>query len=234
MKVIVPAAGEGTRMRPLTRNIPKPLLAVAGKPCLDHLFDALPLEIDGGVIIVKYLADRIRDYCGTMFHGRPIRYVDGSERGNAWSILAAREYVRSDDRFLLVQGDELPDPDDVRALLEHDSSVLVFHSPTPKASGVVETDDTGRITRITEKPEHPVTDVVVGGMMVLKGDVFDIEPIRHPNGEYYFTSMVDVYTRTHSTHAVFSKRFIGDLTTPADIPRVERLLLERTRRKDGV
>src|SRR3989338_4680853 len=99
MKIVIFAAGEGVRMRPLTLTKPKPLLAYQGKTNLDHLFDRLPAEIDEAIITVKYLGQQIKDYCGTEFHGRRVHYVEGSSEGNALGFLAAKSFFSEGERF---------------------------------------------------------------------------------------------------------------------------------------
>ena len=108
MQVVILAAGEGVRMRPLTLTTPKPLLKVSGKVLLDYIFETLPPEVTEAVIVVKYLGEQIKAYCGESFHGRTIHYADGSDLGTAYSFLAAKPYV-TEDRFLFLYGDEFPD-----------------------------------------------------------------------------------------------------------------------------
>ena len=75
MQAVIMAAGEGRRMRPLTLELPKPLIKVAGKPILEHILDALPPEIDEVILVVGYKADMVKQHFGDSYHGRHIRYV---------------------------------------------------------------------------------------------------------------------------------------------------------------
>jgi len=70
MQCVIICAGKGTRMRPLTEHTPKPLLEVCGKPILQHVVEALPEEIDELVLVVGYLQEQIRSYCGDEYFNR--------------------------------------------------------------------------------------------------------------------------------------------------------------------
>lgn len=224
MDAVILAAGEGMRMRPLTADTPKPLLRVAGKPILDHIFDALPDEITDAVIVTKYLGHQIRSYCGERFHGRLIRYADGSEKGTAYSFLAAEPLVES-QRFLFLYGDEFPDPDDIRRALLHEFSVVCWEVADPWNHGVATIRSGGIIEEINEKPKEPKGNVIADGIMVVSKDIFSYPPLQKPGGgEYYFTSMVNQFIQDHAVHSVISEQKIGGISTPADIDRVERFL----------
>jgi len=223
MQVVILAAGEGVRMRPLTLTNPKPLLQVGGQTLLDHIFDALPAEIDHAIIVTKYLGEKIRVYCGENFHGRAVAYADGSDQGTAYSFLAAKPLV-TDDRFLFLYGDELTDPNDIRAALTQESSIVCFPMDDPWNHGVATVREDGIITSLEEKPEHPTSHLVADGIMVLHKSVFDYHPEKNPKGEYFFTSMVAQYVKDHETVAVISKQGVGGISTPADIDRVDQYL----------
>lgn len=227
MKAVILAAGKGERMIPLTHLVPKPMLKIMGRPVLDHVFDAFPDEVTEVIVAVRYLSHQITGWLKHGYRGRRIRYVEGSERGTAYSFKAAHEHFAPDERFLFVYGDEVPDPEDVRAALRHPSSIVVFRSKTPWTGGVVNTDENGRILKIEEKPERPQTDLVADGIMVLHTDIFEYASRPNSKGEHYFTAMLDQYVRDRDVTAVVSPRFIGDITSPSDLERVSRLLWEK-------
>lgn len=125
MKCVILAAGRGERMMPLTANTPKPLLKVRGVPLIDHVLQSLPDEIDEVIIVVKYLGDQIKKHVGKYYEGMKITYVTGSDEGNVYSFLNAGKYLE-DERFLLIYGDEIPDPHAVRDCMGKNLSVLCF------------------------------------------------------------------------------------------------------------
>src|SRR5262245_61180877 len=103
MKVIIPTAGRGTRLRPHTYTKPKPLVSVAGKPVLGHILDTLQqVEIDELIFITGYLGDQIKAYVHDHYPV-PARFIEQTElRGQAHAIHLAREYVSGPTLILYV------------------------------------------------------------------------------------------------------------------------------------
>lgn len=225
MKAVILAAGEGVRMRPLTIDIPKPLLRVAGKTLLDHIFEALPKEIDEAVIVVKYLGDQIKKYCGEVFHGRRVIYAEGSDLGTAYSFLAARPHLLDEDRFLFIYGDELPTSEDIVACLSYPASILCWEVDDPWNHGVATLRPDGTIAEIEEKPTHPASRLISGGVMVLNKKIFKCTPSKEDKKEFFFTQMLNQFVKEEKVQAVKLRRGIGGISTPADLERVERILL---------
>ena len=184
MKAIVLAAGEGKRMLPLTLTLPKPLLLIGGKTVLDYIFGAFPEEITEAVMVVRYLGEKIKAHCGEVFHGRPVRYAEGSEKGNAFSFLAAKPYVDKNERVMVLYADEIPSAENMKKCLSHEYSWLCKETARPKAAGVVKLRADGTIEEIVEKSENPPSHLAAIGLMVLPGKVFYYEPVRNLNGEY--------------------------------------------------
>ncbi len=223
MKAIILAAGEGKRMLPLTLRTPKPLLMIGGKTVLDHIFEAFPEEITEAIIVVRYLGEKIRKYCGTVFHERPIQYAEGSEKGNAFSFLAAKPFVKADERVMVLYADEIPSRENVKRCLAYEYSWLCKETARPKAAGVVNLRTDGTIEEIVEKSEHPPSKIAAIGLMVLPGKIFYYEPVKNQNGEYYLSSMANQFLSTSKVYAVVT---VGgsSLTTPEDIAKVETFL----------
>jgi bifunctional UDP-N-acetylglucosamine pyrophosphorylase/glucosamine-1-phosphate N-acetyltransferase len=223
MQAVILAAGEGTRMRPLSLITPKPLLKVLGKSLLDYIFEALPEEIDEVIIAVRYLGDQIRHHCGAEYYGRKVTYVEGPFPGSARDFLATRPYLRQ-ERFLYIYGDELPNGEDVAACLRYPLSVLCFEVADPWNHGVPALRADGTIQEIVEKPAHPTTKLIANGVMTLSTKIFGYQPLQNSKGEYYFTSMLNQFVKDYPVQAVISQQAVGGISTPADIERVEKLL----------
>ncbi len=209
-------------MRPLTLTIPKTLTRIKGKPIIDYIMEALPDEVGEVIVVVRYLGEKIRDYLGSNFGGRKIVYVEGCGQGTAADFLLTQPYTNS-DRFLVIYGDELPRSEDVANCCKYEFSLLVFKSDNPTAHGLVILKD-GLVNGVAEKPKKPLSDLAVNGVMVLGQEMFDYRPIPGKGGEFYLTSLVDQFAKSHKVYAVMSDGFIGDITTPADIARVEEML----------
>jgi UDP-N-acetylglucosamine diphosphorylase / glucose-1-phosphate thymidylyltransferase / UDP-N-acetylgalactosamine diphosphorylase / glucosamine-1-phosphate N-acetyltransferase / galactosamine-1-phosphate N-acetyltransferase len=191
MKAVILCAGKGERMMPLTANTPKPLLKVDGKPLIEYVLESLPKEIDEIIIVVKYLGDQIKKSVGRKYNGKKITYVTGSSKGNAYSFLNTKKHLK-DERFLLIYGDETPNPLDVRNCLKKELSILTF-----KKDGVWIND----------------------GVMVLDTNIFYCPIITTE-----FWILLHWYFIYHHVVEVKSKSFVGEINTPEDITRVERIL----------
>lgn len=224
MKAIILAAGRGERMMPLTRDMPKPLLMVAGKTVLGHIFEALPEEIDEAIIVVKYLGEKIRAYCGDNFHGRKIQYAEGNIRGNAFSFLAAHPFVEKGERIMILYGDEIPSRKNMEKCLEYRYSWLCKETARPQSAGVARFRRDGTIEEIAEKSLNPPSHIAVIGLMVMGARVFDFLPEQNQNGEYYLTSILNKFLKEEKVYAVLTRDGSRSLTSPADIPIIEEFL----------
>lgn len=210
-------------MMPFTKDTPKPLLKIAGKTVLDHIFEALPPEIDEAVIVVLYLGDKIRAYCGDNFYGRKIQYVEGSEKGNAFSFLAAKPFVRPDERIMILYADEIPSRENMEKCLAHQYSWLCKKTSRPQSAGVAKFREDLTIEEIIEKSPNPPSDIAAIGLMVMSGKVFGYEPQRHANGEYYLTGLLNQFLKEEKARAVITEGS-RSLTKPEDIPIIEKFL----------
>jgi len=139
MRAVILAAGKGLRMLPLTAFTPKPLLEVGGKPIIYHVLNALPPEIDDIIIVVKYLGDKIKKRIGRYYKGIKIKYATGSDKGNAYSFMNTKKYLK-DERFLLIYGDEIPNPEDIKKCLSRDLSILTYGDSIKDGVMVLNTD----------------------------------------------------------------------------------------------
>ncbi len=226
MKAIILASGEGKRMLPLTQNTPKPLLLVRGKTVLDHIFEAFPEEITEVIIVVRYLEEKIKSYCGDVFYGKKVQYAEGSEKGNAFTFLSAKPFIKADERILVLYADEIPSPANMRKCLAHEYSWLCKETARPKSAGVVKLREDGTIEEIVEKSEHPPSNLAAIGLIVLSGSVFRCKPVQNANGEYYLSSMANQFLRTHKVYMVVTEGGCS-LTRPEDIPKVEAFLASK-------
>ena len=109
MKAVVLAAGQGTRLRPLTEDKPKALVEVAGRPILSHCFDRLlELDIDELLVVVGYRKEKLIEYYGDAYEEVPITYAHQREpNGLAHALLTVEEHI--DDDFALMLGDNVFD-----------------------------------------------------------------------------------------------------------------------------
>ena len=206
MKAIILAAGEGKRMLPLTRSVPKPLLRIKNKTILDYIFAALPEEIDHVVIVVGYLKKKIQEHIGNRYQGRSIRYVTQEVlSGSATALLCAKELFLPHERFLLIYGDDMANREEVVSCLSFEYSWVCAPSEYPRVSGIATIGEDRCIVEVIEKPEHPKSNMSAAGVMVIGSEIFNYTPTRHLNGEFYLTSLMNQFVKNYKVHAV-----IGD------------------------
>ncbi len=182
------AGGEGRRLRPMTANLPKPLLPVANRPIMEHVLRLLRRHgFDETVVTVQYLASLVRSYFGDGDElGMHLSYAtEQIPLGTAGSVRNAHAALSS-GAFLVISGDALTDID-LTALVEaHRSSgalvtACLARKPEPLEFGLVVQDTSGRIERFLEKPTwgQVFTDTVNTGIYVMEPEVFDsVEPGR--------------------------------------------------------
>lgn len=189
-RAIVLAAGEGTRLRPLTLDRPKPMVPIAGAPLLDI---ALGWLRDQGLtevaINLHYKPDVIVNYFGDgSAQGVRIHYSHEEKiLGTAGAVRRIKEWVNGDP-LVVVYGDVLTDLD-LRAMLDfhrrqikRDPSTAVtmslYHVPNPTEVGLVGMDEAGKVQRFVEKPkpEEVFTDLANAGILVMQPEVLDLIP----------------------------------------------------------
>jgi len=227
MKALVLAAGDGKRLRPLTLDRPKPMILLNGRPLLEYVLQELPDAITEIVIIIGYCGNTIREHFGNEWKGRSITYIEQTERlGTAHAVHMARSLLSS-EKFFLLNADDIGDKASFEKGLEYDYCLFVSEHEDPKRFGVVELNDDGAtLAKITEKPEHPVTNLVSTGSMVLSPGIFDIPLVQHSNGEHYIVDSLAGVQETHPVHVIRQASWIT-VTFPEDIPKTEALLKEK-------
>lgn len=234
MKAVVLAAGEGTRLRPLTENKPKALVEVNGTPILTHCFDQLvDLGADELVVVVGYLKEKIIEYYGDCYRDVPITYEHQREqRGLAHALLQAEEYVNDD--FMLMLGDNIFHANlgkvVERQRTEHsDAAFLVEEVGWEEASryGVCVTDENGQITRVVEKPDDPPSNLVMTGFYVFTPAIFHACHLVQPSDrdEYELSDAIDLLIKSgRNIAAVELEGWRVDIGYPEDRDVAEQLL----------
>ena len=189
MKAVVMAGGEGSRLRPLTLNRPKPMLSVVNRPILGHILHLLEQhEILDVVITLQYMAAQVQDYFGDgRLLGMNIEYaIEESPLGTAGSVKNAHPLVADGEPFLVISGDALTDLDLTTLLKYHRDrgallTMALYHVPDPLEYGVINVHEDGRIAAFMEKPSwgEITSDTVNTGIYVVQPEVL----ARIPTGQ---------------------------------------------------
>lgn len=181
MKAVVMAGGEGSRLRPLTLNRPKPMVPLVNKPVMGHILALLKKhDITDVVVTVQYMADSIQRYFedGRSL-GLNLSYsVEETPLGTAGSVKQAQMLL--DEPFIVISGDASTDIDLGKLIAFHRQkqakvTVTLYRVPNPLEYGVVIVDENGRIQRFLEKPSwgEVISDTVNTGIYVVEPDVLD-------------------------------------------------------------
>ncbi|HMR95677.1 MAG TPA: sugar phosphate nucleotidyltransferase [Microthrixaceae bacterium] len=181
MKAVIMAGGEGTRLRPLTSNSPKPMLPLVNRPMMEHIIDLLVRHgIDDIVVTVAFMANNIRNYFGDGSEfGVKMSYAsEETPLGTAGSVRNAMDEL--DDTFLVISGDVLTDVDLGAVIQAHReqeamATIGLVRVENPLEYGIVITRDDGTIERFLEKPTwgQVFSDTINSGIYVLEPKVFD-------------------------------------------------------------
>ena len=183
MQALILAGGEGTRLRPLTYTVPKPVLPLAGRPHVAYVVDWLVRHgVDDVIVSCGFLAEGMRRALAELEPGVEIRYAEEPDaRGTAGAIRFAEDLLG--DRFLVLNGDVLCDLDLTSLIAQHDrtgaqATIALYPVSDPTGYGLVHRRDDGEITEFLEKPEPEQvdTDEINAGAYLLERSVLDRIP----------------------------------------------------------
>jgi glucose-1-phosphate thymidylyltransferase len=197
VKVIIPLAGRGTRLRPHTHTTPKPLLRVGGKPVMSYILDDLrALGVTEAVFITGYLKEKIEDYIGREYPDFTSHFVEQPvQNGTAGAVALAEPFI--DSEVLIIFVDTLFDADlSLVRRLPEDSAGVIWAKEVEdyQRFGVIVTSDYGNMKRIVEKPTDPISKLANIGLyyirdwqLLFKGIRATMEGPTGKSGEYYLT-----------------------------------------------
>ena len=193
MQVIIPLAGKGTRLRPHTHLVPKPLLKVAGRPVMDWVMDRLSgLAVEELIFITGHLKDQVEAYARTRYK-YPSRFIEQKvQDGTAGAVNLARPFVHGP--VLIIFVDTVFEADlTLINRIDADGIIWAKEVEDYQRFGVVVTDAKGFMTRIVEKPKEPISKLANIGLYYIRAVDSLWQGIDHtlavaPNkGEYYLT-----------------------------------------------
>ncbi len=169
MKVIIPIAGCGTRLRPLTYGIPKPLLPCAGNTVLGWIFKSISfLSASEIIMVIGYKGNEIREWVERLYPKLLIRWVVQKEaRGLGHAIWTGGKEISLDEDILIYLGDTIFDADWERIQSGEDNLIAVREVEDPRRFGVVKIED-GKVVDMVEKPTHPPSNLAILGLYYIK------------------------------------------------------------------
>jgi glucose-1-phosphate thymidylyltransferase len=236
VKALVLAGGSGSRLRPITHSFAKQLVPVANKPVLFYGLEAIA---DAGIrevgVVVGDTEAEIREAVGdgSRFGVRVTYLRQDAPRGLAHAVLIARDFLGDDD-FVMYLGDNFI-VGGINDLVERfrqerpHAQIMLAKVSDPRAFGVAELDDTGRVVALEEKPERPKSDLALVGVYLFGPAVHEavrrLKPSRR--GELEITDTIQwLIDQGHRVESTMVSGYWKDTGNVADMLEVNRLVLE--------
>lgn len=212
MKIIIPVAGAGTRLRPHTYTQPKPLIPLAGKTIISFIIDSF---IEQGqkdfIFIIGYLGEKIKNYVTEEYPEINADFITQEDRvGTGHAVFLAKDLVHENEELFIIYGDTICDYPIADFITSSESVIAVKRVDDPREFGVAEVNDEGYITHVVEKPMIPKSNMAMVGIYkinesrkffnIMKNDIIKLEK----NEEYSLTSALEslircgIKTKAHS------------------------------------
>lgn len=190
MKAIILAAGDSTRMYPLTLTRPKPLIPVVNKPIIERNLDEIKNLVDEVIIIIGYKEIMIKEKLGNNYNGLKLSYIEQEKRlGTGHALLQAEGKVKG--KFLVMNGDDLYSKDDIKNCLKYERCVLGKEVKDAYKFGVLEIKN-NKVIKIIEKPKNVTKGIVNTGLYVMDDEIFkELKKVKKSErGEIELTEVV--------------------------------------------
>lgn len=222
MQAVILAAGKGTRMRPLTYDIPKAMLLVKGKPILEYTIDFLPEEINEIIIVINHLGDQIKNYFGNEWKGRKIKYVVQKElNGTGGALHICKDFLKG--KFMVVMGDDLYCKSDLKNILNYDLAILSYEVEDSTRFGVLKTDADGHLTEIIEKPKLKERALISTNAFVLNDKFFEYKLVPISETEFGLPQTLASMAQDYPVKILIADRWLP-VGYPEDIKKAEEVI----------
>lgn len=226
--VLIMAAGRGTRMKNLAKDIPKPLLPVLGRPFLDYTIDRLhEAGFKNLIILIGHNGHAFSSY----EHVSGIKLVEQHRFHERYGTAAAVENIKDlvgHQSFAVVAGDNLYSINDLQKVTIDSDRIRVggYRTPAWQGLGILQQNDDGSLRQIIEKPSEFVGDLINASMYHFTPAIFTaIEKLQpSPRGEYEITDAINMIAAKELVEVVELEDRWLDLTSPADIGKIEQAL----------
>lgn len=229
MQVVILAAGRGTRFGEMTRNCPKPLLKINGRPILAYTLDALPDTVSEIIIVVRYLGDQIREFVGHAWQGIPVKYVEqGEMQGTLGALCSARGQLTG--TFLVLNADDIYDTAELAQIVSCEPIVFALKrcpAPTQKFLDIIVDEQNCIIgsVSVSSTDSDAVCNIATGAYL-LDQSIFYCQPVAIDAGEYGLPHTIFAMGEHRPVQAFFMNYWLHN-NSPDDLARSELLLVDR-------
>ena len=234
MKIIIPLAGFGSRLRPHTYSKPKPLMNVAGTPVLGHVLNMFKdVEVDEFIFITGYMGDQIRSYVSTTYPSTNTRFLEQKRlNGQSPAILLAKDFVSGP--MLIGFADTIVETDLTKINAGTDEAIAwVKQVKDPRRFGVVVKDANGNVTQIIEKPDSINNNLAVVGFYYLRDSQMLMSAIEkqissnmQTKGEYYLADAMQILLDEGMQMQTNEVKVWADCGKPESLLETNKYLLE--------
>lgn len=222
MQAVILAAGRGKRMKSLTKNLPKPMLKVKGKPILEYKINALPKKIKEVIIIVGHCGEHILSHFKRYFAGKKITYVYQNKfNGTGGALHLAKSILK--DKFLVMMGDDFYHKKDLAELIKHDLAILGYEVDDPSQFGVIKTTKRGHMADVIEKPKRSKNKLANTGVYMMDKRFFSYELASVGNGEFGLPQTFAKMAYDHKIK-VLKARSWHPIGNPQDLKKAEEII----------
>jgi len=238
-KIVIPAAGKGTRMLDLAQDLPKQLIHILDKPFIYYLLkNVKEAGFEEIILIVGHMAEKMEEFAKSVGAEFPITLIDqfktmGTEKyGTAIPVLAAQKHI-GDESFVCIYGDNLYSIDDLKAMTELDDEfnwLSLLHVENPEKYGVpIMQGD--KVKKIIEKPKEFISNWASIGCYKFTPEIFSAcEKVGlSPRGEYELTDAISFLAEEGKVKARKMLDYWLDFGRPEDIEKVAKFLQEKNR-----
>lgn len=233
MKAVILAGGLGKRLRPITEEVPKPLVPVNGRPVVEYTIENLPDEVTGIVFVIGYKGDMIQARYGDYAFGRRIEYVEQKEQlGTGHAVKCAQERITGP--FMLLYGDDVYGAEGLSRLARNEWALLARRVDHPERFGVLVTREDGTVAGMVEKPQEFVSDLSWVGAAALLPEFLTIETPLSERGEYEATDMVNVLINRGVRFRVETTDLWFPANTKEEVGNAEREILRAMAKPQSV
>jgi len=230
MKLIILAAGKGTRFYPLTQNIPKGLIAIQNRPLLEHVLDSYLDSVDDIIFVINDdLGNKVQDHFGSEYKGHKVSYViqSGNDSKGTFGALSLCKGLIGEDMFCVSNCDDLLDKEDVaNAIQQNIPGMGVSPSIMPWYYLSIDTNENNFVTgfrRHLKEDGQMITDNFSNGFYVLTPEIFSMNPVLTIDGEMGLPQTLFANLDTYPLKAFPVKEW-RSVNGPDDVPGAEEYI----------